>query len=83
MTTRFLPGMTTRYGIAFQEADDRLAYDSHQDFGHDEEGGSIGIADPWHDIAYAQIPRRMSFPGGADSRALGLVGILRECVAVT
>ncbi len=46
MTTRFLPGMTTRYGIVFQKADDRLAYDSHQAFGHDEEGGSIGIADP-------------------------------------
>jgi len=25
MTTRFLPGMTTRYGIVFQKADDRLA----------------------------------------------------------
>ena len=74
-----LPGMTTRYGIVFQKADDRLAYGSHQAFGHDGAGGSIGVADPWHGISYAWVPRRMSFPGGADSRGLGLARILREC----
>jgi CubicO group peptidase (beta-lactamase class C family) len=71
----------TRYAIVFQKADDRLAYGSHQAFGHDGAGGSIGVADPWHDLAYAWIPRRMSFPGGADSRGLGLARILRECAA--
>ena len=76
-----LPGMSTRYGIVFQKADDRLAYGSHQAFGHDGAGGSIGVADPWHGISYAWIPRRMSFPGGADSRGLGLARILRECAA--
>jgi CubicO group peptidase (beta-lactamase class C family) len=72
---------TTRYGIVFQKADDRLAYGSHQAFGHDGAGGSIGVADPWHGISYAWIPRRMTFPGGADSRGLGLARILRECSA--
>ena len=76
-----LPGATTRYGIVFQKADDRLAYGSHQAFGHDGAGGSIGIADPWHGLSYAWVPRRMSFPGGADSRGLGLARILRECAA--
>lgn len=71
----------TRYGIVFQKADDRLAYGSHQAFGHDGAGGSIGIADPWHAISYAWIPRRMSFPAGADSRGLGLARVLRECAA--
>jgi CubicO group peptidase (beta-lactamase class C family) len=70
----------TRYGIVFQKADDRLSYGSHQAFGHDGAGGSIGIADPWHGIAYAWIPRRMSFPGGADARGLGLAKILRGCL---
>ena len=69
----------TRYGIVFQKADDRVTYGSHQAFGHDGAGGSIGIADPWHAVSYAWIPRRMSFPGGADSRGLGLAAILREC----
>jgi CubicO group peptidase (beta-lactamase class C family) len=73
--------VTTRFGIVFQKADDRVPYGSHQAFGHDGAGGSIGIADPWHGISYAWIPRRMSFPGGADGRGLGLARILRECAA--
>jgi CubicO group peptidase (beta-lactamase class C family) len=74
-------GVPTRYGIVFQKPDDRLPYGSHQAFGHDGAGGSIGIADPWHGLSYAWIPRRMSFPGGADSRGLGLAAILRDCLA--
>jgi CubicO group peptidase (beta-lactamase class C family) len=70
----------TRYGIVFQKADERNPYGSHQAFGHDGAGGSIGIADPWHGISYAWIPRRMSFPGGADSRGLGLAKVLRGCL---
>ena len=70
----------TRYAIVFQKADDRLSYGSHQAFGHDGAGGSIGIADPWHGIAYGWIPRQMSFPGGADARGLGLAKILRGCL---
>jgi len=69
----------SRFGIVFQKADDRLTYGSHQAFGHDGAGGSIGIADPWHGLSYAWIPRRMSFPGGADVRGLGLARIAREC----
>jgi len=71
----------TRFGIVFQKADDRVGYGSHQAFGHDGAGGSIGIADPWHGISYAWIPRRMSFPGGADGRGLRLAAIVRECAA--
>jgi len=73
--------VANRFGIVFQKADDRLTYGSHQAFGHDGAGGSIGIADPWHGIAYAWIPRRMAFPGGADGRGLGLARIVRECAA--
>ena len=71
--------VATRFGIVFQKADDRVTYGSHQAFGHDGAGGSIGVADPWHGISYAWIPRRMSFPGGADGRGLGLAAIVREC----
>jgi CubicO group peptidase (beta-lactamase class C family) len=70
----------TRYGIVFQKADDRLPFGSHQAFGHDGAGGSAGVADPWHDVAYAWIPRRMSFPGGGDLRGLGLARVLRDCL---
>jgi CubicO group peptidase (beta-lactamase class C family) len=71
----------TRYAIVFQKPDGRLRYGSHQAFGHDGAGGSIGAADPWHGLAYAWIPRQMSYPGGADARGLGLVKVLRECIA--
>ncbi|MGD0700987.1 MAG: serine hydrolase domain-containing protein [Trebonia sp.] len=70
----------TRYGIVFQKADDRLWFGSHLAFGHDGAGGSVGVADPWHGIAYAWIPRRMSFPGGGDGRGLGLARVLRDCL---
>lgn len=71
----------TRFGIVFQKADDRVPYGSHQAFGHDGAGGSIGIADPWHGVSYAWIPRRMTFPSGADPRGLALAKIVRECAA--
>jgi hypothetical protein len=70
----------TRYGIVFQKTDDRLPFGSHQAFGHDGAGGSVGVADPWHGIAYAWIPRRMSCPGGGDLRGLGLAGVVRDCL---
>jgi CubicO group peptidase (beta-lactamase class C family) len=71
----------TRYGIVFQKADDRLTYGSHQAFGHDGAGGSIGIADPWHSLSYAWIPRRMTTPGGADRRGLALAKVVRDSAA--
>jgi CubicO group peptidase (beta-lactamase class C family) len=73
--------LPTRFGIVFQKADDRLSIGSYQAFGHDGAGGSIAVADPWHGIAWAWIPRRMSFPGGADARGLGLAAVLRDCLA--
>src|ERR1700730_17682411 len=42
--------VTTRYGVVFQKADDRLTYGSHQAFGHDGAGGSLGIAGPVDEV---------------------------------
>jgi CubicO group peptidase (beta-lactamase class C family) len=69
----------TRYGIVYQKADDRLRYGSHQAFGHDGAGGSFGVADSWHGVAYAWIPRRMVHPGGADDRGLFMAATVRSC----
>jgi CubicO group peptidase (beta-lactamase class C family) len=73
-------GFSTRFAIVFQKADDRFWMGSHQAFGHDGAGGAIGVADPWHGLAYAWIPRRMTFPGGADQRGLALAEIARACI---
>lgn len=71
----------TRFGVVFQKSGNEVTYGSHQAFGHDGAGGSIAVADPWHGLAYSWIPRRMSFPGGGDSRGFGLAKVLRECAA--
>jgi CubicO group peptidase (beta-lactamase class C family) len=70
----------TRFAIVFQKASDGNPFGSHQAFGHDGAGGSMAAADPWHGIAYAWIPRRMSYPGGADARGLRLAEVLRDCL---
>jgi len=69
----------TRFAIVFRKADEQLRIGSHQAFGHDGSGGSIGVADPWHGIGYAWIPRRMPFPAGADARGLALAATVRDC----
>ena len=73
-------GEHRRWAIVFQKAADGFPIGSHQAFGHEGVGGAIGAADPPHDLAYAWIPRRMTFPGGADPRGLSLAGIVRECL---
>ncbi|MGU3587449.1 serine hydrolase domain-containing protein [Rhodococcus sp. C26F] len=75
-------GLPTRYGVVFQKPDpDRLRIGSHESFGHDGAGGAIGVADPWHSLAYGYVPRRMSFPGGADERGMALAATVRQCRA--
>ena len=74
-------GHPARYAIVFQKPRDEYQIGSYQAFGHSGAGGSIGVADPWHDLAYTWIPRRMTFPGGADPCGLLLAKVIRACVA--
>jgi CubicO group peptidase (beta-lactamase class C family) len=74
-------GHSARYAIVFQKPRDDYQIGSYQAFGHSGAGGSIGAGDPLHELAFGWIPRRMTVPGGADSRGLVLVGVLRDCVA--
>jgi len=73
-------GVPNRFAVVFQKADERVPFGSHQAFGHDGMGGSLGFADPWHGIACAWIPRRMSFPAGADPRGHDLARLVRACL---
>ena len=74
-------GHPARYAIVFQKPRDDYQIGSYQAFGHGGAGGSIGVADPWHGLAYAWIPRRMTSPGGADPRGLLLAKVIRTCAA--
>jgi hypothetical protein len=73
-------GFPTRFAIVFQKAGGRFWMGSHQAFGHDGAGGATGVAGPWHDLAYAWIPRQMTVPGGAGCRGLGLAKAARACI---
>ncbi len=64
-------GHSARYAIVFQKPRDDYQIGSYQAFGHSGAGGSIGAGDPLHELAYGWIPRRMTVPGGADSRGPG------------
>jgi CubicO group peptidase (beta-lactamase class C family) len=70
-----------RFAIVFQKPRPDYPFGSYQAFGHDGFGGSIAVADPWYDLAYAWIPRRMTVPGGADGRGLLLAKLTRQCAA--
>jgi CubicO group peptidase (beta-lactamase class C family) len=74
-------GIPTRFAVVFQKPDERLRIGSHQAFGHDGAGGVIGVADPWHGLAYGYVPRRMTVPGGADPRGLSLAATVRRCLS--
>ncbi|HXW80248.1 MAG TPA: serine hydrolase domain-containing protein, partial [Acidimicrobiales bacterium] len=74
-------GYPARYAIVFQKPHDGYQIGSWQAFGHGGAGGSIGVADPLHNLAYAWIPRRMTVPGGADPRGLLLAKLIRACAA--
>lgn len=74
-------GHPARYAIVFQKPRDEYQIGSYQAFGHSGAGGSIGVADPWHDLAYTWIPRRMTFPGGANPRGLILAKVIRASAA--
>lgn len=63
-----------RFGVVFQKYDDRAGYGSHQAFGRDGSGGSIGVADPWHGISYAWIPGGCRSRGAATSAAAAWPG---------
>ncbi|WP_081371434.1 serine hydrolase domain-containing protein [Rhodococcoides fascians] len=73
-------GQHSRFAIGFQKPDDRLRFGSHRAFGHDGAGGAMGVADPWHNLAYGYIPRRMVTPSGADPRGLELARLVRRCL---
>jgi CubicO group peptidase (beta-lactamase class C family) len=72
-------GHSVRFAIVFQKPRRDYEFGSHLAFGHDGVGGSLGVADPWHHLAYAWIPRRMTFPGGYDPRGLAMAKIARQC----
>ena len=72
-------GHSVRFAIVFQKPRSDYPFGSHLAFGHDGVGGSLAVADPWHELAYAWIPRRMTFPGGADPRGLVMGKIARQC----
>jgi CubicO group peptidase (beta-lactamase class C family) len=66
-----------RFGLLFQNADERLDYGSPWAFGHDGAGGSIGFADPVEGLALGYVTSRIPPAGGADPRGFDLARSIR------
>jgi CubicO group peptidase (beta-lactamase class C family) len=74
-------GLQAKFGIIFQGAfSPRWPFGSYRAFGHDGAGGSIGFADPHHQLSFGYTVKRIPLPGGVDQRALELSKIARQCV---
>ncbi|REF00786.1 serine hydrolase domain-containing protein [Thermomonospora umbrina] len=77
-----LSGLPFRYGVLFQRPlAPRLAYGSSWAFGHDGLGGSVGVGDPFHDLAFGYTVKRITLPPCCDARALRLMDAVRAAAA--
>ncbi len=73
-------GAERAYGIVFMKPSPGMAFGSYRTFGHDGADGSLAFADPEYGLAFGYVPARMTFPGGADQRALTLAAAIRDCL---
>ena len=55
-------GHSVRFAIVFQKPRSDYPFGSHLAFGHDGVGGSLAVADPWHELAYAWNPQAHDVP---------------------
>jgi CubicO group peptidase (beta-lactamase class C family) len=69
----------TAFAIVFQKPTALIPFGSYRAFGHDGAGGSLAFADPEYGLAFGYVPARMTWPGGADRRALTLAAAIRDC----
>ena len=69
------------FAIAFMKPDPLTPWGSHLAFGHDGAGGALGFADPMYDLGFGYVTRPMSYPGGADHRAIALSQLVRRTIA--
>ncbi|MBE1536368.1 serine hydrolase domain-containing protein [Actinomadura algeriensis] len=74
-----LSGRPFRYAMPFQRpVAPWLAYGSSWAFGHDGLGGSVGVCDPFHDLAFGYTVKRIALPPCCDARALDLMRAVRN-----
>lgn len=69
------------FAVMFMKPQPRMEFGSYRAFGHDGAGGAIGFADPMYGLSFGYIPMPMSYPGGADPKAIRLSQLVRRCVA--
>jgi CubicO group peptidase (beta-lactamase class C family) len=74
-------GRMNSFGIVYMKPDPLMPWGSHRAFGHDGAGGALGFADPMYDLALGYMTQPMSYPGGADQRAIALSQLVRRIVA--
>lgn len=76
-------GLTTRFGLGFHLTTPEVPLLGPHSFGHPGAGGSLGFADPEHDIAFGYTMNRLGSSPYLDERATALVDAVRTVVADT
>lgn len=76
---RVLP-VNSAFAVMFMKPTPVIPFGSYRAFGHDGAGGALGFADPTVDLAFGYVPASMTWPGGADPRALALSNAIRVCL---
>jgi hypothetical protein len=75
-------GFPTAFGVVYMKPRPLMEFGSFRAFGHDGAGGALAFADPLHELAFGYVPMPMQLPGGADSKALELSQLVRQCIGV-
>ena len=69
------------FGIVFQRPTPVFRFGSYAAFGHDGVGGTLGFADPVHDIAFGYTRLPMHAPDGPEPYSVSLSAAVRRCAA--
>jgi len=68
-----LMGMPTAFGLGFMISSDFAPFGGPRGFGHPGAGGSVGFADPDHDLAFGYVMNQMQQNLAGDPRTLTLI----------
>jgi CubicO group peptidase (beta-lactamase class C family) len=72
--------MPTRFGLGFMLTSGFSPLLAERSFGHPGAGGSLGFADPDHEVGFGYVMSKMSAGLSNDPRSRGLIEALRGCL---
>lgn len=75
-----IEGIETRFGLGFHLNSEHARLMGPGSFGHPGAGGSLGFADPEHEIGFGYVMNRLGPNPYLDDRASALIDAVRQSV---